>query len=84
MPEPSTVISAEKERLFEAMEAELAEFNRQVQSRQPGDPMPPEPQYDRKLFREMRCWQGARLQRKLDEWEARQKTRPQEEGEPEA
>jgi len=36
MPAPATTIAAEKERLFEAMEAELAEFNRHIRSRLPG------------------------------------------------
>jgi hypothetical protein len=67
MQEPATDVSPEKERLFLEMEAELARYNQQIARRKRGEPLPPEPQFDRELFLEMRGWQADRLGRKVDE-----------------
>lgn len=50
------------------MEAELERYNQQFRlCLKRGEPLPPEPQFDRELFREMRDWQARRLGRIVDE-----------------
>jgi len=67
MQKLSTDVSPEKEQLFLEMEAELERYNEKIGQRKRGEPLPPEPQFDRELFLEMRGWQARRLGRIVDE-----------------
>jgi hypothetical protein len=50
------------------MEAELERYNEEYsRCKRRGQRLPPEPQFDRELFLEMRGWQARRLSRKVQE-----------------